>query len=398
MKRDVKSLYNELNEELTHILNFWSDKMADNSRGGFYGEMSPENIVEKDANRGAILNGRILWSFSAAYNYTHKKEELEMAKHAYDYFSKYFIDRKNGGVFWEIDCNGQPINTRKQAYAHGFAIYGLSEYYRASGNAESLALALEIYKIMETHFYDSKYGGYIEALSMDWQPLTDMRLSEKDKNTPKSMNTHLHILEPYTNLYRCKKSEELKNKIIDLLFIFKDKILDNDRMHFRLFFDNDWTPLSEEDSYGHDIEGAWLMCEAAEEISDPKLIDTFNKIAIKIADVTLSEGSDKDGAIFNEKFVDHLDSDKHWWPQAEALIGFTNAWQISGNHEYMDQTEKVWDFIQNHIIDKETGEWFWRVDKNGEIYATEVKAGFWKCPYHNSRAMIEVMNRTNGSK
>lgn len=398
MRREITTFYNELSEELAHILQFWTDKMADNVRGGFFGEMSPQNIVKEDANRGAILNGRILWSFSAAYNYTHDNKYLAMAKHAFDYFTKYFIDKKNGGVFWEIGCDGQPTNTRKQDYAHGFAIYGLSEYYKASGDTKSLDLAKDIFNILEEHFYDKRFGGYIEALSVDWQPLADMRLSDKDQNTPKSMNTHLHILEPYTNLFRCWKDDALKDRITELLFIFKDQILDHDRMHFRLFFDNDWTILSEEDSYGHDIEGAWLMCEAAEVIEDKALIPIFNDIAIKIADITIAEGSDKDGSIYCERYADHLDSDKHWWPQAEALIGFTNAWQISHKQRYLDQAERVWDFIDGHIIDKKNGEWNWRIDIHGVVNGTEAKAGFWKCPYHNSRAMIEVMSRINCGK
>jgi len=393
MKRAVSELIEVQLVELDKILNYWINNAIDKENGGFYGKILSSGIKVKDASKGAILNGRILWTFSAGYNFTKNVKYLETADRAFNYFYDYFFDKKNGGVFWELDHKGNPINTRKQAYAQGFAIYGLSEYYKASGNEKSLQVAQELFWTIEKNFLDKEFGGYIEALSENWSPLEDMRLSVKDANEPKSMNTHLHLLEPYTNLYRYWKNPLLAESIRKMIRIFLDKIIDKRTAHFNLFFDMDWTVKSAIVSYGHDIEGSWLIAEAAEELEDEKLIEEANQMAIRMVDVTRDEGTDKDGSIFYESEGKHLDTDKHWWPQAEAMVGYVNAWKITGDKKYLDLAEKVWDFIALHIIDHELGEWFWRVDIDGIPYTADEKTGFWKCPYHNTRALMEVVKR-----
>ncbi|MDA3930475.1 MAG: AGE family epimerase/isomerase [Prolixibacteraceae bacterium] len=393
MIRAFSELVNVQEKELENIMNYWIKNAVDEEKGGFVGSIDGRGLVKKDAPKGAILNGRILWSFSAAYNYSKNEKYLEMAHRAFEYLDKFFIDKKNGGVYWELDADGNPINTRKQAYAQGFAIYGLSEYYRACENERSLTLAQEIFWTIEKHYYDKEFGGYIEALSENWQAMDDMRLSAKEANEPKSMNTHLHILEPYTNLYRCWKNPILKKSIQKIIRVFLDHIVDTKTAHFNLLFSYDWTVKSSAISYGHDIEGSWLMAEAAEEIEDEALIKEVNEMAVRMVDATLEQGTDTDGSIFNEKEGTHLDTDKHWWPQAEAMVGYVNAWQITDDKKYLDEAEKVWNFIDLHIADRENGEWFWRVDAEGSPYMNEEKVGFWKCPYHNSRALIEVCTR-----
>jgi len=379
--------------ELERIMDFWGTKAVDHKNGGFFGSIDSFGKINPKANKGAILNCRILWSFSAAYNYSKNAEYLKLAERAFNYVANFFIDKRNGGVFWELDYLGKPINTRKQAYALGFAIYGLSEYYRASGNEKALLLAQEMFWTIEKNFFDPQYGGYIEALSENWNHLDDMRLSLKDANEPKSMNTHLHILEPYTNLYRCWKNPILAESIKKIIRVFLDRIIDTKTAHFNLFFENDWTVKSDIISYGHDIEGSWLLAEAAEVLADEALVAEVNEMAVRMVDVTLNEGTDTDGSIFYETEVRHTDTDKHWWPQAEAMVGYVNAWQITGNKKYLTEAEKVWNFIDLYIIDRKNGEWFGRVDRNGKPILEDEKAGFWKCPYHNSRALIEVCNR-----
>lgn len=393
MKRSITGFISELNSEIDNILNFWIKQTVDKENGGFYGKILSSGVRIKDSSKGAILNGRILWSFSTAYNFSGNKKYLEMADRAFNYLADYFIDKKNGGVYWELDSKGNPINTRKQAYAQGFAIYGFSEYYRASGNERSLQLAQELFWTVEKNFYDKEYGGYIEALSEDWSPLEDMRLSLKDANEPKSMNTHLHIIEPYTNLYRCWKNPILADCIRKLIRNFLDKIIDSNTAHFNLFFEMDWTVKSSVISFGHDIEGSWLLSEAAEILGDEELIKETNAMSLRMVNATRNEGSDSDGSIFYEKDGDHLDTDKHWWPEAEAMVGYTDAWKKTGDASYLVSAEKVWDFIDLHLVDHGLGEWFWRVDQDGNAYDLDEKTGFWKCPYHNTRALMEVVNR-----
>ncbi|MDA3879676.1 MAG: AGE family epimerase/isomerase [Prolixibacteraceae bacterium] len=393
MNRALSEFIEVQEKELQNIMNFWLLNTPDQKNGGFVGTIDSYGKVFEGTSKGAVLNARILWSFSAAYNYTGNKHYLEMADRAFQYFSKYFIDKKHGGVYWELSSDGKPINKRKQAYAQGFAVYGLSEYYRATGHEQSLLMAQELFWIIEKKFRDKTNGGYIEALDEKWMPLDDMRLSLKDANEPKSMNTHLHILEPYTNLYRCWKNPILGESIRGLIRVFLDKIIDTKTAHFNLFFAYKWEVKSTAVSYGHDVEGSWLLAEAAEVLGDKELMVEVNQMAIRMVDAALSEGTDCDGSLFNERDGEHLDTDKHWWPQAEAMIGYINAWQISGQAKYLDEAEKVWNFIDKKIIDHQNGEWFWRVDKEGNPYLNEDKAGFWKCPYHNTRAIIEICNR-----
>jgi len=390
-----KQMVSEMETELKRILSFWINNTIDAVKGGFIGEIDGNNITQYDAEKGAVLNARILWTFSAAYNFIKNPDYLRVAERAYSYIVQNFWDTQNGGLFWSLNADGSVKNSRKQAYVQGFGIYGFSEYYRASGVKDSLDYAIKLYSLIEANFKDEQAGGYIEALTNDWQKMDDMRLSEKDANEPKSMNTHLHIIEPYTNLYRVWPDGNLKSSIRQLIMVFKDRIIDSSTSHFNLFFEKDWTIKSDIDSYGHDIEGAWLLNEAALEINDQHLMDQLKELSLQMVDVTLHEGLDSDGGIFYEKEDNHLDTDKHWWPQAEALVGLIDAYQNTLDKTYLDHAFNTWSFIKTSIVDQEKGEWFWKVSANGEPDVQQPKAGFWKCPYHNSRALMEAIKRIN---
>jgi mannobiose 2-epimerase len=292
-----------------------------------------------------------------------------------------------------VDCKGFPINTKKQIYAQAFAIYALSEYYLLSSDESSLKHAQSIFGWIEQISFDPVDNGYFEAFDRDWNLLGDLRLSEKDANEKKTMNTHLHVLEAYTNLYRCWRDDLLLRQLKNLIGLFTDKIIGRN-FHFRLFFDEKWNVRSDEISYGHDIEGSWLLYEAATVSEDKELIDYTSKAAINIVNVTVQEGLDQQGGVKNEAH----NAGKDWWPQAEAMVGLVNAWQISGRKEYLDIAAKVWTFVKTHIIDHRNGEWFWGMDQFGSVNMNEDKAGPWKCPYHNGRAMLELAERLSRMK
>ncbi len=393
IKAVFEKLYEEMDLELENILEFWSHHTVDHHYGGFVGQIDHWGNVVSLAPKGSVLNSRLLWTFSAAY-LTIGSEKLEkLATRAYKYLTRYFWDNENGGLYWENDHKGEALNTRKQAYAQGFGIYAFSEYYRATGNEESLQYAIKLFNLLEDHFRDQQNGGYLEALDKEWNKLDDMRLSEKDANVPKSMNTHLHILEPYTNLYRVWPEERLKDAIIHTTGIFLDKIIDKQSAHLNLFFDLNWNNATNITSFGHSIEGAWLLREAALEIGDGQLLKQVETAALNLVDAVLRDGVDNDGSVFNERNEGHLDTNKDWWPQAEAMVGLMDAWQITGKVAYLEALEKVWEFIKENVIDYENGEWFGTVDRNGTPYESEDKVGFWKCPYHNTRAMLEIIKR-----
>ncbi|XHR95772.1 AGE family epimerase/isomerase [Mucilaginibacter sp. UC70_90] len=344
--------------------------------------------------KGSVLNARILWSFSAAYNQNPDEAYLQAAKRAYDYIKAHFVDDEFGGVYWSVDYKGNMPDTKKQVYANAFTIYALSEYYIASKSERVKQKAIGLYHLLIDKSYDGDKTGYLEAFTRDWQPLGDLRLSAKDANEKKTMNTHLHVLEAYTNLYRIWPDDGLKRQIETLISNFLEHFIDAETGHLVLFFDEDWNRRSETISYGHDIEATWLLLEAAEVIGNQEMITKVSSICIAIAEATV-QGLDVDGGLWYEyePANDHLIKEKHWWVQAEAMVGFYNAWQVSGNDKYFNLVLKNWAFIKDKILDKQNGEWFWGIKADGSTMPGEDKAGFWKCPYHNSRACIEIIRR-----
>ena len=378
-----------------NILSFWMDRMPDIEHGGFYGRIGSCNMLHSEADKGAILNARILWTFSAAYRVLHKPEYLDMAHRALRYFLDHFIDRKYGGVYWSLDYTGQPKDTKKQFYAIGFAIYGLSEYARATGDKEALYAAVQLYHCIEEHALDLKHGGYIEALTRNWQPIGDMRLSEHDANYPKSQNTHLHIIEPYANLYRIWPSPELQQSLRNIIGIFTDRILNPETHHLDLFFDMDWTRgAGQLESYGHDIECSWLMHEAALVLGDKEVLHRVEPIVRIVAEAS-EKGLNPDGSMIHEANLTEgtVDDDLHWWVQAEAVVGFLNIYQHFADQAAWDKAVHCWQYIRDNLIDYEHGEWFWSRHKDGSLNTVEDKAGFWKCPYHNGRMCLEIIER-----
>lgn len=385
----------ELEHELAAILNFWQKNTIDQEYGGFYGKLDNANKVDHHAPKGSVVNSRILWAFSAAYNLTGNSDYLKVAERAFQYIVSNFIDKKYGGVYWSVDYKGKPVDTKKQIYALSFAIYGLSEFYQCSGNQQAKELALTLYNDITTYSHDEMNGGYIEALSEDWKELRDLRLSEKDANEKKSMNTHLHVLEGFSNLYRIWPHEVLKKRITELVHVFLEYIIDDTTNHLNLFFNEKWEIRSNVISYGHDIEAAWLIPESVEVIDEKELLKKIKMKSVLMADAA-SEGLDNDGGLWYEYDAgkDQFIKEKHWWPQAESMIGFFNAWQITGDEKYLQKSVNSWNFVKEHILDRWNGEWFWGVTENYSLME-EDKVGMWKSPYHNSRACIELIRRIN---
>ncbi|MDR2809302.1 MAG: AGE family epimerase/isomerase [Tannerellaceae bacterium] len=389
----MQTLKSELNKELVeNILPYWIKKTIDNENGGFYGRIDGHEQIHKQANKGVVLNARILWTFAAAYRTQKDPQYLEMAERAFQYIREHFIDKEQGGVYWELDYRGNPVSTRKQIYAQGFALYGFSELYRATGKPEALEEALAIYSLIEKHAYDPQYGGYLEALDRNWQPVEDMKLSARDANLPKSMNTHLHILEPYTNLLRIRRDPSLEKAQRELIQMFCEHIISPKTGHLVLFFDEKWNEKSETISYGHDIEAAWLLYEAAEVLGNKTLLEKVKQISLSVVKAAY-EGLQDDGSMIYESEGTHLDRDRHWWIQAETVVGSFYACLISGDTSYLETAKKTWKYIQEHIVDKVNGEWVWSASPDGMQNRSDDKAGFWKCPYHNARMCMEIKNK-----
>lgn len=384
----------------TNILRFWQERMVDYRQGGFYGRIDGYNVLHPDAEKGAVLNARILWTFAAAARVLNNTPYRILAARAYDYLMQRFMDREQGGVYWSLNADGTPLDTKKQTYAIAFAIYGLAEYVRLTNNQEALNAAIRLFEDLEAHAYKFENekmskckNGYVEALTRDWQPIADMRLSEKDENGVFTMNTHLHVLEAYTNLYRVLKNvqrddvqgtkERITKQLRTLIDIFANRIFDPATGHLMLFFDEKWQPSNTHTSPGHDIEAAWLLHEALEVFGDEELLNQTLPVIHSLAQAA----------------EDDIMDEKEWWCYAEAVVGYIDQWKLYQEEKPIESNinlelaETAFHYIQTHLMDRENGEWFWTILPDGTPDRTHDKAGFWKCPYHNSRMCIEIIER-----
>lgn len=363
--------FTEVRTELTgNILPFWL-RMRDPS-GGFYGEADSSGKTVPQARRGAVLNARILWAFSEAYRCIGGTEYLEAARWERDYFLGHFFDKEHGGVWWSVDANGSDPDTRKQLYAQAFAIYGLSAWCLAvPEDAEAAAAATGLFRLVEEHFLEEQ-DGYIEALGRDFSPLEDMSLSSSDINAHRTMNSHIHLMEAYAALYRIAPLPEVEAALRRLLHIVSEVMTGPDG-HLNLYFDSDWTVIPAHVSRGHDIETSWLLMECAEVLNNGGLTTTLRTVAAKLA------------AAGNEAFGDDMPITAQWWEYAEAVVG--NLW--AGNES---SARRIWRFIRDSLVDKNGGEWYWSLLPDGTPDRSHPKAGFWKCPYHNTRMCLEMLN------
>ncbi|MCG2785962.1 MAG: AGE family epimerase/isomerase [Anaerolineae bacterium] len=391
----MPTFFQQIESELTtNILPFWMNYTVDHENGGFYGALSNDRQINNEVERSAVLCARILWTFSAAYRQFPRPEYLDMARHAYDYLINTFWDVQKGGVYWAVNKTGKPLNDRKQTYAQAFVIYGLAEYHAASGSPESLKFAKMLFGLLEKHTADSQFGGYIAARDRNWGDLADMRLSDSEPNCPKSMNTLLHVMEAYTRLYTLWPDPALRQSLRSLLEVMQNHVIDHERGAFHLFFERDWQVLSDQISYGHDIEGSWLLVEAAEALGDEPLRTHLSLSAVSMATSVYRHGRDSDGAVLYEANSDGLiDADKHWWVQAESLVGFYSAYKLSGDIHFLCATRQIWQVINEKFIDRQHGEWYKIIDQAGNVRFDHFKTGPWECPYHNARACMEMLKR-----
>ncbi len=395
LNEKLASLRATVERELVEgIMPFWQTRVLDYQGGGFIGYMDSSGNINRRAAKGLILNARLLWSYSAMYLYSGDDSFRTLAQRSFDYLAQYFFDNQFGGAFWAVDFKGNYLDTKKKAYGQAFVIYALAEYYKIVQDKEIIELASHFVDMLQTHVFDQEHGGYFETCERNWKLADNLRLSPRDLNEKKSMNTHLHVMEAFTNLYRVWQNKNIESRLADVIRIFLNHIIDPDSFHFHLFFDEAWRPKSDKISFGHDIEGSWLLVDAASVLGDSQLLDQTQQIAVKMAAAVLEKAPDKDGGIFYEGQGNRItDPDKHWWPQAEAVVGFINAYELSGEATFARAAIKTWSFIEKHIIDKKNGEWFWRVSRERRPYIEDPKVSEWKSAYHTCRACFEIINR-----
>ena len=377
-----------------HILPFWTGPALDHEQGGWLAWMSNDLRVDRSQPKGLIVNSRILWTFSAVHRFRPDPLYRQMAERAFDVVMNRFWDEQHGGAFWQLAGHGRVLDDSKKTYGQAFYIYALAEHHLAFGASAALPRAVELFELLERHAHDPGHGGYWEVRRRDWSESADSRLSEKDLNEKKSMNNHLHVLEAFANLFRATGDPRVGERLRELVELFEQRILDPRTGHLHHFFDEEWGVRSDTCTFGHDLEASWLLCETAEALGDAALIEKAREVALRMAEVALREGLDSDGGLSYEGRAGRvIDRRKECWPQAEAVIGFLNAFQLSTDAKYLQAARRVWNYLEQHLVDRVHGEWFWRVNADGRPDPDLPKVSEWKGPYHGSRACLETLRR-----
>lgn len=372
------------------ILPYWS-KLIDHKHGGFYGHVDYNLQVDVKSQKGVILNSRILWFYSSAYMHTGCSELKLYMEQAYNFLVNDCMDRKYGGVYWMLNYDKSISDNMKHTYNQAFAIYALSAYYEATKKKEALDEALSLFCLIEEKCTDD--FGYLEAFSQKWKPIANEALSENGLLAEKTMNTLLHLLEAYTELYKVSENRKVKERLYDILKLFEDKVYDKENGKLHVFFDNEMKSISDLYSYGHDIEASWLLDRAAEIIGDAGMMKRTYAYTSVIAENIYQIAYDND-SVKNESFKAGVDETRVWWVQAEAIVGFCNAWQKTKNVKYLTAVKRIWNYVKQHMIQPQVGgEWFWEVNKEGNPIKEKPITEPWKCPYHNGRMCFEIKRR-----
>jgi mannobiose 2-epimerase len=386
---DLETYGRQVEEELLgNILPFHAQFCVDHTRGGFIGRIDNNRTPHPDAPKGLVQHGRILWSFAHAYRIYQDQTYLTLAKRANDFLLAHFQDEEEGGFFWQVDAAGQPTEMRKMIYGQAFAIYGFAEYALAAGDEQSKGTAVTLYDLLEEKVYDPEHGGYFDAFDRAWRLTPKINVDQAAGSVSKTMNTHLHLLEAYTNLYRIWPDARLRQSLQHLIKLHMARIISESSGQLGLHFDTQWRPVSDHVSPGHDIEASWLLVEAAEVLGDPALLQGVLPAALRLAQATLAAGLGEQGDILGEDPAEAT----VWWAQAEAMVGFLNAYQLSGAEGYLEASLRCWRFTQDNLIDRRYGEWFYGLDLDGQPLPKD-RAGEWKTPYHSGRACMEVKQR-----
>lgn len=382
----IEEVRNHLTEK---IIPFW--KKLHDDMGGFYGYVDFDLNVNKEAEKGCILNSRILWFFASAYKVLKDESLLREAKHAFEFMTNYCVDRENGGVYWSLTHDGKPLDTTKHTYNQAFAIYGLGAYYEVTKDESALKLACDLYELIESKMRDEK--GYLEAFSKNFEPISNEKLSENGVEAKRSMNTLLHVMEGYTELYRVAPQERVANSLREILDITDEKIYNRKLRRQEVFFDLDYNSLIDLYSYGHDIESAWLINRTIEILGDKNYIEKMGEMTKVLADNVYKVAFDGH-SIPAEAERGIVKQDRVWWVQAEGINGFLDAYQKDPSRkEYLEAAESIWEYIKKYVVDKrEDAEWYWYVNPDGSA-AREPIVEPWKCPYHNGRMCLEVITR-----
>ncbi|MDR0593495.1 MAG: AGE family epimerase/isomerase [Bifidobacteriaceae bacterium] len=373
------------------IIPFWQ-LLRDERDGGYFGHMDCDLVLNREADKATLLTSRILWFFSTAAARLDRPDLLEEAAHAYRFLASSCTDPLGGGVVWSVRRDGAWSDTTKQAYAQAFAIYALAAYHEASRQTEPLELAIRLFELLEEAFRTPT--GYKEALDKDLNPVANDKLSENGVLASRTMNTLLHVFEAYCGLWRASRDPRVEAAIRWVLDLFANRLYNRRARRLDVFFDSDLRPLLDMQSFGHDIEAAWLFDWGVGLLGDPAVAAVFDPISADLVD-SVRERAYRDGAIAFESVGGQVNTTRHWWVQAEAMVSFQVASAKAAAalaEEYRQIARRLWGYMEDHLFDRRPrGEWHWGVELDGRPVPGLPVVSTWKCPYHSGRACLKMM-------
>ncbi len=414
---DRDSISNEMRKVLESEFSRWYPLALDTAYGGFYSDMNYRWELAGPQQKMIVTQARHVWSAANAVMFFQKNSQLRnIAGYGVEFLRNKMWDPTYGGFYDLVDRSGEPVLENgqiiKRAYGNSFAIYGLSAYYKASGDTAALQLAKETFNWLERHSYDPQYGGYFQFLARDGTPF----LEGYDGTPPKDYNSLIHLLECFTELYRVWPDSLLRERLYSMLTIIRDTVT-TEKGYMRLYFNRDWTHISQQDSgsagaanrsrldsvsFGHDVETAYLMLEASDALM-LKNDEATLKVAKTMVDHALDNGWDKEHGGFydagfyirGEEKISILNNAKEWWSQVEALNTFLMMSDLfpDDSRDYFEKFCLQWNYCKKFVIDQEYGGWYWGgIDSDSSIRRSP-KGTIWKGNYHTSRGLINCINR-----
>ena len=392
----------------TNILPFWREYMMDNVHGGFYGRVDAQRKPDLQSPKSVVLNCRILWTFCRTYALWGKDTDKMIADRAFDYICRYFWDETYKGVYWMVTGKGEVAEPEKRTYGQAFFLYSMAEYYRVFGNRRALELAMETFSLIE-RYLNLPGGGYRDSASRDWQKDDWVNFWVKNRTGALTLlNSNMHLFEAILTLAQVTKDPSVLQSLKQQLLFLLDTAMDWKCGHMKAAMAFDGSRLDGEINFGHDCECSYLIMEAAELLQEEKLLQKAEKAVETIINHVLGEGLDpQSGGMYYlaDTQKPQVNRSKIWWVQAEGITAFIDRYQRTAKKIYLDAAVSIWNYVQTYMVNTEFGDWFSvgaepEISSSGQqeedisvVFTNDEMAGKGKCPYHNSRACLEIIKR-----
>lgn len=400
----------EMHEQCGALARFWTARAIDRANGGYVTSFDDHGVALDESEKYLLSHTRLVWSFTSLAVALGDAKLMGLARHGVQYLKQHFWDAEHGGWYWKLDREGGVLDPAKLVYGQGFAIYALAAYGAADHDDDALRLACETFDLLHVHAVDATYGGYSENLDGDWTPFA----APPGEPERKSLDIHMHLLEAFTELALATADATHLRRLSEVRELILTRMIDpssgvGGNQYDRQFrpldpvvIDRTWIaerttpeqrgPFAPSTSYGHNLELGWLLMRADTVLGRTPRSDV--DLVRALANHALTWGFDaSSGGVYREgpPIGPATDTDKEFWPNAEALVGFLEAHIVTGDARYLDAFLRTWHFARTCLIHP-SGEWRIRTDANGRVIDGAL-GNHWTGGYHTVRAMLESARR-----